>query len=251
MRQQKYIKVEEVPKTEDVEEFASFRYREIEKAVKQLEDCFTLPVYRRCQNKVLAQLASFNKRRPGEVEQLRRCQNLVLAQLASFNKRRPGEVEQLSVMRQQKYIKVEELPKTEDVEEFASFRNREIEKAVKQLEDCFTLPVVMRQQKYIKVEELPKTEDVEEFASFRNREIEKAVKQLEDCFTLPVQFMPLPRAICDSNGIPNKGNKAVAATFLQQRYPDAFGEKPYNLVKDSVCVIMEGMFMINFTRPRS
>ncbi|KAJ8050120.1 hypothetical protein HOLleu_03196 [Holothuria leucospilota] len=89
-------------------------------------------------------------------------------------------------MRQQKYIKVEELPKTEDVEEFASFRNREIEKAVKQLEDCFTLPVVMRQQKYIKVEDLPKTEDVEEFASFRDREIEKAVNQLEDCFTLPV-----------------------------------------------------------------
>ncbi|KAJ8050123.1 hypothetical protein HOLleu_03199 [Holothuria leucospilota] len=43
----------------------------------------------------------------------------------------------LSVMRQQKYTKVEELPKTEDVEEFASFRNKEIEKAVKQLEDFF------------------------------------------------------------------------------------------------------------------
>ncbi|KAJ8050124.1 hypothetical protein HOLleu_03200 [Holothuria leucospilota] len=65
MRQQKYIKVEDLPKTEDVEEFASFRNREIEKAVKQLEDCFTLPVYRRCQNLVLALLASFNKRRPG------------------------------------------------------------------------------------------------------------------------------------------------------------------------------------------
>ncbi|KAJ8043226.1 hypothetical protein HOLleu_10221 [Holothuria leucospilota] len=64
------------------------------------------------------------------------------------------------------------------------------------------------------------------------------------------QFIPLPRAICDFDGIPNKGAKAVAATFLQKRYPEAFLEKPDRINQgNSTCVIMEGMFMINLTRP--
>ncbi|KAJ8047412.1 hypothetical protein HOLleu_06401 [Holothuria leucospilota] len=64
------------------------------------------------------------------------------------------------------------------------------------------------------------------------------------------QFMPLPRAICDCNGIPYKGNKAVSSSFFQARYPQAFVEDG-NLFpsSSSICVILEGMFLINTTRP--
>lgn len=73
MHQRRFSKVQELPKSDDVEKFSSFLDAELNKVIRELK-CDPLQsrqLYKRCQHLTLAKLTVFNKRRPGEVEQLR------------------------------------------------------------------------------------------------------------------------------------------------------------------------------------
>ena len=60
------------------------------------------------------------------------------------------------------------------------------------------------------------------------------------------QYLELPRAICDPNGLPHKGQKSYATTFLEKRYKNVITSAlPAGWVADSV--VLEGMFLINAT----
>ena len=60
------------------------------------------------------------------------------------------------------------------------------------------------------------------------------------------QFLRLPRAICDADGMPEKGQKSSAATVFKNTYSDAFvSQVPPNLSPLHTCFIIDGMFIIN------
>ena len=61
------------------------------------------------------------------------------------------------------------------------------------------------------------------------------------------QFLELPRAIADSNGIPQKGQKSTSTSFFQTRYGEEviLYKFPQGWLPHSV--ILEGMFLINTT----
>ncbi|VDI31327.1 Hypothetical predicted protein [Mytilus galloprovincialis] len=66
-----------------------------------------------------------------------------------------------------------------------------------------------------------------------------AVKDLD-------QFLQLPRALCDAEGIPEKGQKATAANVFKNIYSDAFLlQVPKAPVSSKTTVIIDGMFIIN------
>ncbi|CAC5360249.1 unnamed protein product [Mytilus coruscus] len=66
-----------------------------------------------------------------------------------------------------------------------------------------------------------------------------AVKDLD-------QFLQLPRALCDAEGIPEKGQKATAANVFKNIYSDAFLlQIPKAPVSSKTTVIIDGMFIIN------
>ncbi|CAC5418643.1 unnamed protein product [Mytilus coruscus] len=66
-----------------------------------------------------------------------------------------------------------------------------------------------------------------------------AVKDLD-------QFLQLPRALCDAEGIPEKGQKATAANVFKNIYYDAFLlQVPKAPVSSKTTVIIDGMFIIN------
>ncbi|CAC5392687.1 unnamed protein product [Mytilus coruscus] len=66
-----------------------------------------------------------------------------------------------------------------------------------------------------------------------------AVKDLD-------QFLQLPRALCDTEGIPEKGQKATAANVFKNIYSDAFLlQVPKAPVSSKTTVIIDGMFIIN------
>ncbi|CAC5388729.1 unnamed protein product [Mytilus coruscus] len=58
------------------------------------------------------------------------------------------------------------------------------------------------------------------------------------------QFLALPRAICDAEGIPLKGQKSLSLHQFRSRYPDAF-LSALPTETGLTAVILEGMFMIN------
>ncbi|CAG2184537.1 unnamed protein product [Mytilus edulis] len=58
------------------------------------------------------------------------------------------------------------------------------------------------------------------------------------------QFLALPRAICDAEGIPMKGQKSLSLHHFRSRYPDAF-LSALPTEAGLTAVILEGMFMIN------
>lgn len=73
MHQRKYNKVEELPKSEDVKDFADFLQKEINTVIEEMKSKVVeerSSLYRRGHHLALAHLTFFNKRRPGEVEQL-------------------------------------------------------------------------------------------------------------------------------------------------------------------------------------
>lgn len=60
------------------------------------------------------------------------------------------------------------------------------------------------------------------------------------------QFLELPRALCSSDGLPNKGQKSTITSFFKNKYPSVFLSKfPSNWLPQSV--IIEGMIIINVT----
>lgn len=64
------------------------------------------------------------------------------------------------------------------------------------------------------------------------------------------QFVPIPLALADSNGIPLKGQKSNTTKALKARYKDAtpnifLNELPRGWIPQ--CVMLEGMFMLNTT----
>ncbi|CAC5404123.1 unnamed protein product [Mytilus coruscus] len=58
------------------------------------------------------------------------------------------------------------------------------------------------------------------------------------------QFLALPRAICDAEGIPLKGQKSLSLHHFRSRYPYAF-LSALPIETGLTAVILEGMFMIN------
>lgn len=65
-----------------------------------------------------------------------------------------------------------------------------------------------------------------------------------------MQFVPIPLALADSNGIPLKGQKSNTTKALKARYKDAspnifLNELPPGWIPE--CVMLEGMFMLNTT----
>ena len=58
------------------------------------------------------------------------------------------------------------------------------------------------------------------------------------------QYLELPRALCDAQGMPNKGNKSTAKDFLENRYQSIHSSTlpaDYSIE----CVIFDGMFMLH------
>ena len=74
--------------------------------------------------------------------------------------------------------------------------------------------------------------------------IERERKLVRDVQEPGEQFLELPRALCDSNGQPNKGQRSYSTKWLENRYQNMFinclppGWKP-----DSI--LIDGMFLIN------
>ena len=58
------------------------------------------------------------------------------------------------------------------------------------------------------------------------------------------QFIQLPRAICDANGIPEKGQKSWATSVLKKLYPEVFIPKISPTPFDTAFII-DGMFILN------
>lgn len=61
------------------------------------------------------------------------------------------------------------------------------------------------------------------------------------------QFIELPKAIADENGLPNKGQKCNTTTFFVNRYSDQVFLQTFPLGWIPDCVVMEGMFLIQTT----
>ena len=64
------------------------------------------------------------------------------------------------------------------------------------------------------------------------------------------QYIPIPLALADSNGIPLKGQKSNTTKALKMRYKDAIPQVFLNTLPEQWvpgCVIVEGMFMLNTT----
>jgi hypothetical protein len=59
------------------------------------------------------------------------------------------------------------------------------------------------------------------------------------------QFVTLPRAICDTSGIPEKGKKSNATKILKSWYGEAFISNLPHVPTEFTATILEGMFMIN------
>ena len=60
------------------------------------------------------------------------------------------------------------------------------------------------------------------------------------------QFLQLPRALCNADGIPEKGVKSHASSFFRISYPDAFSvHLPLDTNNPYTCYIIDGMFIIN------
>lgn len=59
------------------------------------------------------------------------------------------------------------------------------------------------------------------------------------------QFQQLPRAICDTNGIPLKGQKSWATSVFKKMYPDSFILQVLPREPNPTAYIINGMFIIN------
>ena len=60
------------------------------------------------------------------------------------------------------------------------------------------------------------------------------------------QFLQLPRAICDADGIPEKGQKSWATSVFKKMYPNAFiSQVPISNPPVPTAFIIDGMFIIN------
>ena len=58
------------------------------------------------------------------------------------------------------------------------------------------------------------------------------------------QFLELPRAFCDSSGVPNKGQKSSTTKWLEKRYQTIIVNRlPKGWIPDAV--IIDGIFVIN------
>ena len=62
--------------------------------------------------------------------------------------------------------------------------------------------------------------------------------------TVAEQYIELPRALCDANGVLNKGQKSVAIKFYETRYNSKEDVLTSTLPWCPDTVIMEGMFLI-------
>ena len=61
------------------------------------------------------------------------------------------------------------------------------------------------------------------------------------------QYLELPRAIADANGIPQKGQKSTTTTFFQNKYREEVILSKFPPGWIPHCAILEGMFLINTT----
>ena len=60
------------------------------------------------------------------------------------------------------------------------------------------------------------------------------------------QFVELPRALCNADGLPEKGQKSTAATVSKDLYTEAFLSKLSESIQSiKTCVIIDGMLIIN------
>ena len=62
------------------------------------------------------------------------------------------------------------------------------------------------------------------------------------------QFIPLPLALCNNEGLSLKGQKSFASTIFEKRYEKAIPQVVLNALPSGwipECCILEGMFMIN------
>ena len=58
--------------------------------------------------------------------------------------------------------------------------------------------------------------------------------------------MELPRALCNADGLPEKGQKSTEATVSKGLYTEAFLSKlPESIQSINTCFIIDGMFIIN------
>ena len=65
------------------------------------------------------------------------------------------------------------------------------------------------------------------------------------------QYLELPRAISDSNGVPQKEQKSVSTSFYQNTYGDKVISNKFTAGWLPNTVILEGMFLINTTPLRT
>ncbi|XP_078589268.1 uncharacterized protein LOC144869676 isoform X2 [Branchiostoma floridae x Branchiostoma japonicum] len=74
----------------------------------------------------------------------------------------------------------------------------------------------------------------------------KPLSEIAHLLDLPQlgQFLELPRALCNADGVPHKGAKSATTSFFQSRYPSAF-TKMYPTNFSPQCSVLEGMFLIN------
>lgn len=81
------------------------------------------------------------------------------------------------------------------------------------------------------------------------RKIAYAIKTGTNPDAIGEQYIDLPRALCDLDNLPTKGQKSMATHFYQARYKGTeliAHSFPENWTADSI--ILEGMFLIN-TKP--
>ena len=79
------------------------------------------------------------------------------------------------------------------------------------------------------------------------RKISHANRSKTSVDTVAEQYIELPRALCDTNGVLNKGQKSVATKFYETRYNSEQDIFTSTLPWCPDTVIMEGMFLINTT----